>query len=99
MKRPKSSLLFLIAVPLACTLLPALIWLASRSQDGKVALGAMMLSLAATARVALRVLDRRGIDGMWSRLGWVIVAAMVGIIAWGVILRVGDASFAQNELR
>jgi hypothetical protein len=62
------------------------------SHNGNAFLGLMMLSLAATARAAMRVLDRRGVAGMWTRLAWIIAAAMVGITIWGVILSAGGAS-------
>jgi hypothetical protein len=89
MEHLKRSLLFLVVIPAACSVVPAMIWLLSRSHTEKVALSAMMFSLAATGRVALRFLDRWGINGMWPRLWWAIFAAAVGTIAWGLILHMG----------
>lgn len=92
MRRLLSSFLLLTAVPAIGSLVPALVWLAFMTHNGNAFLGLMMLSLVVTARTAMRVLDRRGVTGMWVRLAWIIAAAMIGITIWGVILSAGGAS-------
>ena len=72
--------------------MPALVWLGFMTHSGTAFLSLIMLSLIATARTAMVVLDRRGVTGMWVRLAWIIAAAMIGITIWGVILSVGGAS-------
>jgi hypothetical protein len=82
-------LLFLIASPAVGSLVPSLIWLAWIGNNGKALLVLVMGSLVATARIAMRLLDRLGATGMWVRLASTISAAIVGIAIWATIRHAG----------
>ncbi|HEX9480955.1 MAG TPA: hypothetical protein VF927_02520 [Solirubrobacteraceae bacterium] len=93
MQRVPGPLLLLVAVPAIGSLLPALVWLGVQGHSEKVVIGATMASLLATGRIAMRVLDRLGVNGMWARLKWVIAAIIVGLTVWGVVLSAGGAYY------
>jgi hypothetical protein len=84
--------LLLIASPALGSLIPALLWLVWIGSSGRPLLGLILVSLVATARIAMRLLDRLRVNGMWVRLGWTIAATVVGIAIWGPILHAGGAS-------
>jgi hypothetical protein len=83
----------LVGAPAVGSLIPALVWLAFQPHSGAAVIGATMASLFATGRVTMRVLDRFGIVGMWTRLAWVMAATIVSLVAWGVILSAGEATY------
>jgi hypothetical protein len=89
--------LLLVAVPAVASLLPALVWVQFDAHGSKAVIAATMGSLLATGRVAMRVLDKLGVSEMWARLAWVIAAAIVGIVVWGVILSAGGAYYELGE--
>jgi hypothetical protein len=51
-----------------------------------------MASLAATVRIALRLLDRLGVGGTWTGVAWALAGAAVSIAVWAAVLQAGGFS-------
>jgi hypothetical protein len=80
--------------PLYPTILTALAWLTFVAPRIKGAgLIMVLLSLIVTGVGTLSTLDERALVRQRGRLGRIVIVTTLGLIVWGIALRIGHANF------